>query len=498
MKRGQYEAAPTVENVRSFQTYTSNRTISFYKTQFKSLYHIYVYAREDTGRGLRFSHCDINNCTIETELYANTLILLSLQIDHGSMSYTTISVEGWSPNSLIYLKMINMQVFDVHFVQYPDASAITLGLHTENSTWVNRFPFVEFSHRIGISIVSSQLTSNCHSCTLMDIKGVGYIAHHSSEWYFLNSIHPSHRDNRSFIYMIDTTFATESSPLNIITTERAKMTLVNSTLIIKQIIQFNVQHFEARNVLLECATGKLAEPTFGKSDIVFSCKPPCEGKSEYSLQEGKLIITNGLFMYGAPSVWLTEVNPCLPCPIGAKCVDGIQALPNYWGYRDTETSVSLERCPDGYCCHGKETCTGIDSCNTGRTGTLCGKCQDNLSESIFTPQCVPFRSCRSGLVTTLFVSAALIYAIVLLSFSAIKSNVTKFATKLYTLCKAIFKKEKVNKECTNKKQTAEDPNTEDMGLKYIQILLYYVQDSKLFTIQLPRYSWKLQILWLGS
>ena len=230
-------------------------------------------------------------------------------------------------------------------------------------------------------------------------------------------------------------------------------------------------------------------------EILYSCNPLCKEKSEYSLQAGRLIINEGLrYLLGLrksnSSGDATEPS-CLPCPVGAKCEGDIQALPNYWGYRASETSVSLVRCPDGYCCQGNETCVGTDSCNVRRTGTLCGRCQENLTESIFTSKCLPSLSCRSTLVMTLFISAALIYAVVLLSFSEIKKKVMKLLKKVYTICKDRFRRKELKVKCTKTQQTSEDPNTDEIGFKYMQILLYYVQDSRLFTVQMPKIDLKI-------
>ena len=81
------------------------------------------------------------------------------------------------------------------------------------------------------------------------------------------------------------------------------------------------------------------------------------------------------------------------------------------------------RCPDSYCCQENETCKAIDSCNTGRTGTLCATGERNLTEALFTTKCLPNEGCISNLVIVILISAVLVYGIVLLSFSTIKDMV---------------------------------------------------------------------------
>ena len=145
----------------------------------------------------------------------------------------------------------------------------------------------------------------------------------------------------------------------------------------------------------------------------------------------------------------------------------------------------MVRCPDGYCCQGNETCSAIDSCNTGRTGTLCGSCKENLTESVFTPEYVLTESCKSDLVATLFISAALLYAVVLLSISSFKNMFSFFVKKACIICKERCGQDKGKAKNTKKQSSVIDEKIDKGGLKYMQILFYYVQDSKLFTIYLP-------------
>ena len=102
-------------------------------------------------------------------------------------------------------------------------------------------------------------------------------------------------------------------------------------------------------------------------------------------------------------------------------------------------------------------------------------CEANLTESIFIPKCLPTKSCKSGLVKTLFISAALFYAVILFLFRSIKNKVTWLVKK-------------VKAKCTNQKPGKEDAKTDNDGLKYMQILFYYVQDSKLFYYIFARYE----------
>ena len=72
----------------------------------------------------------------------------------------------------------------------------------------------------------------------------------------------------------------------------------------------------------------------------------------------------------------------------------------------------------------------------------------------------------------LFILAALVYTVILLSFGTVKKKL-KFLLK------------KVKTKCSNKQTSKNDVLTDDNGFKYMQILFYYVQDAKLFTVNVP-------------
>ncbi|XP_028410625.1 uncharacterized protein LOC114533314 [Dendronephthya gigantea] len=88
---------------------------------------------------------------------------------------------------------------------------------------------------------------------------------------------------------------------------------------------------------------------------------------------------------------------CLPCPYGGKCRRGLEALPNFWGYKvqDIPPTIHFSRCPRGYCCQGSamEGCVPYDTCNSNRHGRLCGQCMPGYTEDLFTPLCRRSEDC---------------------------------------------------------------------------------------------------------
>ena len=172
---------------------------------------------------------------------------------------------------------------------------------------------------------------------------------------------------------------------------------------------------------------------------------------------------------------------CHPCPVGAKCDNTIQSLPNYWGYMDKNNLVVMIRCPDGYCCQNDNDCEGINSCVNGRVGTLCGACKDNLTESLILEKCIPVEKCYTALVLLLYFTAVLSYALALLTMDSFKKKVLNMFKKIFKALKRVLGKQQKEKSVTEKVSST----TDDDGMKYLQILFYYVQDAELFKVNIP-------------
>ena len=178
---------------------------------------------------------------------------------------------------------------------------------------------------------------------------------------------------------------------------------------------------------------------------------------------------------------------CFPCPVGAVCNGTVTALPNYWGYRDQIGIVTMIRCPDDYCCHDNETCTEFNSCHSERTGKLCGKCQKNLTESLFLPNCIQTKNCHENLVFCLYTLGALIYTISLLFSDIVKNKIIQIFKKCLQVMKSRNKPVDKSMDSSEESPTTEHnkEKLESSDIKYIQILCYYVQDAALFKIHLP-------------
>ena len=342
----------------------------------------------------------------------------------------------------------------------------------------------------------------------MNVYGIGYLAYGSLEFYYQKSMnypgyiayknlgfYTSRRDQGSILSINTTLLEMGGNLLKKFDLNKVAMVLRESTFFTEGRISFYVwKYFIADNIVTQCLTGQMTKRMLSENEVIYACNPSCERKLQYSIQAGSMMISEEVHKASGHDYHIQEVtNPtivtnlttCLSCPLGANCEDFIQALPNYWGYVTPLTSVSIVRCPDGYCCQNNETCVRIDSCNRGRSGTLCGTCKENLTEALFVSKSIPNETCRSDLVITFFITSALLYSVVLLSFSTIKTKLIE-SKSFYLNYKAKFCRDKLTDQPEQK--SSQYSGTDQNDFKYIQILLYYVQDSELFTVFLPESS----------
>ena len=219
--------------------------------------------------------------------------------------------------------------------------------------------------------------------------------------------------------------------------------------------------------------------------ISISCEISCP--EAYTFQVGNTTFNMKMSEYNKNTTILERKTVCFPCPVGAVCNGTVRALPNYWGYRNQIDEVTMIRCPDGYCCNDNETCIGVNSCNTGRTGTLCSNCQNNLTESLFLPNYIQTKNCHENLVLCLYTLGALIYTIFLLFSDIAKDKIIRIFKKCLQVMKS--RNKPVDKSMDNSGESGttehDKERLESSDIKYIQILCYYVQDAALFKIHLP-------------
>ena len=149
--------------------------------------------------------------------------------------------------------------------------------------------------------------------------------------------------------------------------------------------------------------------------LKYSCRPCSPGY--YSLQKG---ISRGLF--------INSTVECIPCPFGANCVhSNIAAKKNFWGYPTSSHASSLQfiGCPEHYCQSPSPGSKNYNRCRGNRTGTLCGKCAEGFTETLFSAECKKVAKCNHY---WLWIATA-IYTIGLVLYLLIKPPILRFFTK---------------------------------------------------------------------
>ena len=282
--------------------------------------------------------------------------------------------------------------------------------------------------------------------------------------------------------------------------------------------------FYLENFEIFCPEGFAVVNVSHQREEQFSCEKQCPIDT-YTFQAGSAVI-NGNKQYKKTPYNIkynrSEVH-CKVCPLGANCTGSIKALPNYWGYKNSkDNSVTMIRCPDGYCCTGNDTCDGIDSCNINRTGNICGKCQKGLSEALFSTECLSADSCVGAIALLYYTLCVITYFAFLASYKDLQMYAADKIKKLYKRIKGLqclyskkndntnsdehnekpdekievdIKNEKTDTDIQRRREKSENDgsheknkvkdNNSDDSTKYIQILFFCIQDALLFKINIP-------------
>ena len=331
----------------------------------------------------------------------------------------------------------------------------------------------------------------------IDQKGVN-----RKRWYISYTVHWGLMPVKLINVTINATSLPSASPIAVISSDKVDM-----------------ENFE-----IFCPQGLAVAHVSSKSEEQISCEKQCPTDA-YTFQAGSAVINgNKDSFYSQYNIKYnrSEVH-CKVCPLGANCTGPINALPNYWGYKDSkDDSVTMIRCPDGYCCKGNDTCDGINSCNINRTGNICGKCQKGLSEVLFSTECLSADSCVGAIALLYYTICVIIYVAFLASYKDLQKYA---ATKIKDLYKRIkdqvclywkkndstnsdehnekpdeeievdIKNEKRDTDTQRRKEKSENDGSQDKNqvkdnksddsTKYIQILFFYIQDALLFKINIP-------------
>ena len=161
---------------------------------------------------------------------------------------------------------------------------------------------------------------------------------------------------------------------------------------------------------------------------------------------------------------------CLKCPYGAECASGIWNNIGFWGSpQETLSSVNMYPCPQDYCVQNTASLVAYDSCADGRTGMLCGRCKDGLSESLFGTDCIPDEDCGWKNWTVALMIA--VYGILYVLFFMFEEDYSKLVDYVST-------------KIQRKPSSASSDGSEMSDAGYFQIFMYYIQTSQLLQVNI--------------
>ena len=491
--------------------------------------HIYI---NNAARRLKMENVDLNFDYI-LDIYIGeeghdfqTVSVFELDVINCRMS-TKISLYLTLPNSFGKFRFENTVFDSIYFdlVQYSGLASFVF----DNCTFIRALG-VNIQRFVNFKILQSSIKvpNDCQDidCTvhlagvdhynLMSDEELSNIFFNQGEYSlvdiesssFQGGQGPFFTVRKARLTMSKTVFHIQSHrtrPENLMNYEKGKITLedvlVNLTSIDRDVQHVSIMSIVAnlviiKNIQIMCPLVMAAVETvpinWGKP-LVYQCRAACTSHM-YTFQSGNMTL-DGYYYYndnGPLKSFVTYHNKplCSQCPVGAKCSGSIKPLPNYWGYR-AKDELFMIRCPTGYCCQDDESCQSFDSCNSNRSGYLCGVCDKGLAESLFDQTCIPIEKCHTWFIVLLYISCAVGYGLGLMVIDNVKEALISSLKKIYQCVKGtVLKKVKPNQN-SEKSKNSENPKSpekevkEEGNFKYLQILFYYVQDAALFKIELP-------------
>ena len=126
---------------------------------------------------------------------------------------------------------------------------------------------------------------------------------------------------------------------------------------------------------------------------------------------------------------------CHTCPAGGICESTVRSRGNFYGFVNKNAMVQFIPCPEHYCCskEGVE-CASYNTCNSYRTGTICGACMEGYFISYFSNKCIPISTCTGATRSIFWVShtvTSLIFTIML----CFAKDILAFCKKILSLLK---------------------------------------------------------------
>ena len=148
--------------------------------------------------------------------------------------------------------------------------------------------------------------------------------------------------------------------------------------------------YEISSLLINCKRANVKHIAALDSFICIPC-----ARHTYTLNNGLLKLSSRFFenkthKFQSENSYLS----CFDCPVGGDCSEYIKSKSNFYGFKTKQRKVKFLPCPLNFCCNADQ-CKTINSCNRGRSGTLCGMCSGNNTESFLSGNCISKKTCQN-------------------------------------------------------------------------------------------------------
>ena len=188
-----------------------------------------------------------------------------------------------------------------------------------------------------------------------------------------------------------------------------RINISNVNVSVSSITEIKVLQYSTKEVIVQRPYYKGFSNVYKISALFISCRRanvkhfsgldtvicvPCR-QDTYTLHNGSLNISSGYLGNKKSELQKESTNvSCYNCPVGANCTEHIKSKSNFYGYITKQQKVKFLPCPLDFCCT-TDQCKTIISCNKARSGTLCGRCSKNNTESYLSTNCISINLCQN-------------------------------------------------------------------------------------------------------
>ena len=273
-----------------FNSIPSQYVMKMYKSKLRA--QLTLFTAFKSYSKIIFEDCELASNIVIHSLSRTIVPKFSLYIYWGSVSDSIIHIQD-SRATFTDINITRVKMLNVLLSNFEHSHDTKLVVHLENLTWENTDKgFMDLFKVISVNIDSSLLTASCHVCTLINVQGKGSINKNMSELMRL-VVNVSY--DVSTLYLVNTTLDVQGNLQDKINTRGNAIFLINNTLTIAGSVSFYVWNdFEAENLLIQCSTGQMVQRALGQKHVMYTCIMLCDEKTEYSLQAGKLIVSESV------------------------------------------------------------------------------------------------------------------------------------------------------------------------------------------------------------